>query len=164
MPCPSGRQLNGGRMETPCRGDSRMSFRFHPEKQYYAGGLPANQRPGLSQHALFAGVRSRWQALPKLQRNACPHCHRRQEQRILPKLPKGLVHHCVNTQVLMQRCTIVLLPSPFRQRNNYKIYSFNIQANYNPLLSRPPFPRGSPTPPETVPGAYRLPYIRASHS
>lgn len=60
---------------------------FIEKKPHHARGILANQRAGLRQHALFAGVRPRRRALPALRHRACPHRCWRQKQRILPALP-----------------------------------------------------------------------------
>lgn len=53
-------------MAASCCGDSRMSVLFYREKSYHTGGLLANQRTGLPQYAVFAGIRTQRRTLSKL--------------------------------------------------------------------------------------------------
>ena len=112
----AGRQPDGGGMAAPCGRNSAVPGLFYRKKPHHARGILANQRAGLRQHALFAGVRPRRRALPALRHSACPHRCWRQKQRILPALPgRGGKENSINTCA----CVLYLLYGPsIRHKKN----------------------------------------------
>lgn len=69
-------------------GNGRAAIPFHRQKCHDAGGISGNQRTGIPQRSVPAGLRKGRKALSRLRGNAASNRHRRKEQRFLPELPK----------------------------------------------------------------------------
>ena len=61
-------------MGTACRCYPGAYFLFYRSEQNNAGGILGNQRAGLPQHAIFAGLRAGGQTLSEMRGNALPYC------------------------------------------------------------------------------------------
>lgn len=66
-------------------------FLFYRTKQNITGGIFRNQRAGLPQHTVFAGLWAGGEALSEMRGNTLPYGGWGKGKRLLPCLPEGFV-------------------------------------------------------------------------